>query len=127
MTSAWGYSFGAAWGNAWGALSVAPPAPAEESPGARGGGGRLRGLGSARVVRRREIDEWVDAALAKLEAREQPVAKVTQTAVKKVAAVVRRDEDRTVTLDQIEAALRRVLAQLEFDEDEEAATMLLLS
>lgn len=99
----------------------------EEQTGARGGGARRAPLGSARVVRSREIDEWVESALAKLEARDQQIERVTQTAVKKVAAVVRRDEDRTVTLDQIEAALRRVLAQLEFDEDEEAATMLLLS
>lgn len=124
MSSAWGLSFGSAWGNAWGVIgSVTPPTPPAASTGAKGGGG----LGSARLRRSREIDEWVEAALARLEARDQPVVRVTQTAVKKVAAVVRREEDRTVTLDQIEAALRRVLADLEFESDEEAATMLLLS
>jgi hypothetical protein len=125
MSSAWGVSFGTAWGNAWGVIgSVAPPEPPASSGGAKGGGARV---GSARVRRSREIDEWVEAALARIEARDRPVVRVTQTAIKKVAAVVRREEDRTVTLDQIEAALRRVLAQLELEEDEEAATMLLLS
>lgn len=124
MTSAWGYSFGTAWGNAWGALTSAPPVtPPAESPGARGGGARV---GSARLRRSSDIDEWVEAALAKLEGRDQPVTKPTQTAVKKVAAIVRREDDRTVTLEQIEAALRRVLAELAADEDEESAVMLLM-
>lgn len=98
----------------------------EEPTGARGGG-KAAIPGSARIRRPSQIDEWVDAALAKLEARDQPIERVTQTAVKKVAAVVRRDEDRAVTLEQVEASLRRVLAELAFLEDEEAATMLLLS
>jgi hypothetical protein len=123
MTSAWGYSFGTAWGNAWGALSSTPPVTPPTSTGAKGGGARV---GSARLRRSREIDEWVEAALAKLEGRDQPVTKPTQTAVKKVAAIVRREDDRSVTLDQIEAALRRVLADIAAEDDEEAAMMLLM-
>jgi len=128
MSSAWGQSFGPAWGNAWGAI-IATEAVKP------GGGGAARGSKRARPVivwRDDEVEELVAEAVAAIQARppkrgpkKKHKALFGPTAVrlptqKQVVAAVRRIEPDGPTVEQILAAFARIR---ELD-DEEAALML---
>ncbi len=98
--------------------------PPVASPGAKGGGGgRAAGVGSARLRRAKEIDEAVDRILARMLAPPEAPEDVTPEVVREVAA---HPDAPRASLAQIEAALRRVLADIAAEDDEEAAMMLLM-
>ncbi len=100
------------------------------SEGARGGGGSSAvRMGSAKLRDGKAIDDTVDRILARMTA---PPEVATPAAVKRVASAIRAEpEAPKVTLAQVEASMRRVLAEMAAieaaNDDEEAAFMLLVA